>query len=167
MSYEQLPEGTYAGRVIPQSDGNGQASIVFGESTKKGTPYASVKLEITEGEFTGRFTFWTGYMTTKTIVKTVKALHAMGFQGNRLTAFLDQKPNTAIAFGIAHEEYEGKVRAKVVWVGAAIEKLEPAKLDELSDQLAELLEAEESNGQSVLAGPGLGDDDPMPTGPGW
>jgi len=139
MNYEQLPEGVYVGCSIPFGGSSDQ--IMFGESTKKGTPYARVNLGILEGDQEGRSLYHDLYLTEKTIEKTVKALRSLGFKGEKLSDFQGQRPSDAVNFEITHEEYEGKVRAKVKWIGAAPKPLDAAKLDELSKTFSSVLAA--------------------------
>ena len=137
MSYDLLPEGEYSACVIPF--GTESASIQFGETPKKGTPYAGVRLGILDGEQSGKSIFCNRYLTEKTIVRTVNDLHKLGFKGNRLNEFVNQNPSTTVSITVEHEEHEGKVSARVKWINSAAIKLAPSDLDALSDKLEEEL----------------------------
>jgi hypothetical protein len=138
MRFEKLSEGVYTGCSIPFPDGN---QIVFGESSKKGTPYARINLGITEGEQSGHSIYHDLYLTDATIEKTVKALRSLGFKGDQFADFLKQRPCDGVQFEVVHEEYNGKTQAKVKWIGVAPKVLAPSDLDALSGKFSGLLTA--------------------------
>lgn len=114
-----IPAGTYPAVVVPQSLEGGAASAArFGESKDKGTPFVLVAFEILSGPQAGQRISWFGYFTDKTVDRTVESLRACGFHGDDLAAFSDQNPDIEVQIVVGHEEYEGKMRAKVQWVNS-------------------------------------------------
>jgi hypothetical protein len=116
-----IPQGTYeAVAYALDTEEFGRTFAQFGESKNKGTPQVVVNLEIvTEGEQAGRRIAWIGYFTDNTTQRTVESLRYMGFQGTDLAAAITQKLDRKVQIVVEHEEYDGKWRAKVVWVNRA------------------------------------------------
>lgn len=143
-----IPEDVYTACVVPMNVGGDMVSIVFGESSKKGTPQVTCKLGIVEGELSGESIYWTGYLTDKTVKRTVQALRALGFTGDKFADFLRQQPSQNVSIDVGHEEYNGNVRARVKFINTIQKQLEPSKIEELSKQFSD-----------VLGGNPLGDDE--------
>lgn len=73
-----------------------------------------VEFEILEGENAGEHITWFGYFTDAALSVTIKALRACGWTGNDLSDI--QGLDKEVALAINHEEYQGKVSARVQWV---------------------------------------------------
>lgn len=99
-----IPAGTYL--AVAQSTQWGKA--------KSGTKQVAVEFQIIDGSYAGHSITWFGYFTEKTWKRTCEALRYCGWKGDDLTNLgsLNQEVNIVIE----HEEYDGKLRAKVAWV---------------------------------------------------
>lgn len=81
--------------------------------TKKGDPCVVVSFEIAHGQ---RISWW-GYFTDKTQRRTIESLRHCGWDGDNLGDLSSISPESpTVELVIEHEEYEGKVRARVQWV---------------------------------------------------
>lgn len=60
---------------------------------------------------------WFGFFTDKTWKRSIEALRFFGWTGNDVTDLTGLDANV-VDLVIAHEEWEGKTRAKVQWVNA-------------------------------------------------
>jgi hypothetical protein len=58
---------------------------------------------------------WYGYFTEASAEYTVKALRTMGWQGDDLSD-LSSIRGVEVSIVVEHEDYEGKMRAKVRWI---------------------------------------------------
>lgn len=101
-----LPAGTYPATAIA-------ADAQFGR-TRKGHAQIALPFRIDEGEHAGQAITWFGFFTDKTRERTMESLRYCGWRGDDLSDLgpLDQQ----VEIVIEHEEYDGKVRAKVQWV---------------------------------------------------
>ena len=65
----------------------------------------------------------------------MKALRAVGFQGDDLSAIFDQTLNNKVQIVVDHDTYDGKTRAKVQWVNVpgagGFSFAKPMKRDEM------------------------------------
>ena len=88
-------------------------------TTDKGTDYIGIDFQILdEGEFFGHHITYYGYFSEKAFKWTLKAMRAAGFEGldmNDLSSIIDSECNIEVE----HDEWEGKVSAKVKWVNAS------------------------------------------------
>lgn len=100
-------------------------------ATKKEEPQVFLAFE--DIESVGQPPAYYGQFGDKTLVHTMKALRACGWKGSDISELerIDCGLNAnQVEIVVAHEEYEGVVRAKVKWVnapGKGITPLDPAK----------------------------------------
>lgn len=115
-----LRPGSYPAVVIPVSTEHGEVACQFGKSKNKGTPQVVVAFEILRGPDAGQTISWFGYFSDNVTAtdRTFAALRACGFTGDDLERFPDQRPTNEVEIVVGHEEYEGKMQAKVQWVNA-------------------------------------------------
>ena len=95
---------------------------------------------------------WFGYFATeKNAKRTIESLRYCGFKGEDLAAAGEQTLDQRVSLTIEHDEYDGKVRAKVAWVngqgggGYKIEK--PMAGDELRRFAASLKQHVKATGE--------------------
>lgn len=150
-----LSKGVYDGLVALQvSQDGGDIACKFGKSPAKGTPQVTVLCEVASGARIGESMEWIGYFSGGATDGTVRNLRALGFEGDDLDDFADQRPIKPFQFTVDDEEYKGKVRQKIVriGVGTSMAKSEVKALaDELRGKLAQFKAADEHP---------LGDDEP-------
>lgn len=137
MSADLIPEGFYdavAYKVATEDFGETYAQV--GNSPEKGTPQVVVNVEIVgEGEWAGRRIAYVGYFTDDSIQRTVESLRYFGFRGNDLAGLVTQQLDQRVQIVVRHEEWKGKVRAKIAWVnrpgGGALKLTQPMNKDNL------------------------------------
>lgn len=104
-----LPEGTYRAQGI-------QASLT---AAGNGTEQVAVVFNIVDpAEFVNQKITWFGFFTEKTLERTFKALRLCGWEGDNL-ADLSGVDANQVDIVVEHESYEGKTRARVLWVNEA------------------------------------------------
>lgn len=113
-----IPEGTF--RAARR---NGRGAIRVVEIGKNKTPCLEVDLRIIdEGPINGSAITFQGWLTDGAWKKTVEALRVLGWIGNDISEVPDLADAGALAneceIVIEHEEYNGKVRAKIAWLNA-------------------------------------------------
>lgn len=107
-----LNAGTYRGKAT-----RGKLGLT---STGK----EQVAVEFTFTDPPGQRLTWFGFFTDGTFDRTIESLRACGWKGNDLSEF--SHPDGALPAGmenevelvVEHEEYEGKVRARIAWVNS-------------------------------------------------
>lgn len=83
------------------------------------TEQVAVTFEITEeGEFHGHTIAWFGFFTEATAERTVQALRTCGWDGDDLSDLRGLDRNEVVLV-IEHDEYNGKVQARVKWINRA------------------------------------------------
>ena len=88
----------------------------FGRSGK-GTPYIAVRFEIPSGDTIT----WFGYFTRAALERTVESLRYCGWIGHDINRMReDGMGSKEPEIVVEHEEYEGKVRARVQWVNSGV-----------------------------------------------
>jgi hypothetical protein len=112
-----IPAGYYNAVAVPIRTDDSEAWVQFGE-TSNGNPQVVVQFAIMDGPQAGRRLAWFGYFTPDTTKRTVEALRLCGFRGDDLADLLTQKINQQVSIVVTHEEYKGKVSARVAWVNA-------------------------------------------------
>lgn len=130
-----IAEGYHNAVAIPVETDNGPKWAQFGV-TDNGKKYVTVSFEILDGEDAGQKIAWFGYFATeKNAKRTIESLRYCGFKGDDLSTVGGQQLDQRVSLTVEHDEYDGKVRAKVAWVngtgggGYKIEK--PMANDEL------------------------------------
>jgi len=101
-----IPAGIYTAKATGSFD--------FGTSSG-GTEQVAVEVEILEGNEAGHFMTWFGFFTEKTSERTVESLRLLGWQGDDITK-LEGLGSRRVSIVVEHEEYQGKVSAKIQWV---------------------------------------------------
>lgn len=111
-----LPTGTY--KAVATENPDDGSYVRFGE-TSKGKTEATVMFEVIEGVHTGQRITWRAYFATeKNAKRTIEGLRQCGFTGDDLAAATSQTLDKPVDIVVAHEEYNGRVSAKVQWVNA-------------------------------------------------
>lgn len=112
-----LPPGTYnAVAALIKTEAGEDTYIQFGHSKEKGTPQACINFEITDGDYAGHRIAWVGFFTEKTTKRAFETLRLCGWKGDDLMGALAQELTNLVSIVVDHEEWNGKVRAKVQWV---------------------------------------------------
>jgi len=115
-----IAKGTWPAVAVPIISQNTGEELMcqFGYSGNKGTPQVGVCFEFTAGPNSGDRITWIGYLTENTEERTLQSLRIIGFKGDDLDKFNDQRPDQEVHLVIEHEENpkDGKVYAKVAWV---------------------------------------------------
>ncbi len=103
-----IDAGTYRAKAVSAALGN----------TSTGKEQLGIEFELMDVDgVAGPHITYYGYFTDAALEFTVKALRACGWKGTDLTDLAGLTDNE-VSLVIAHEEYEGKVTAKVQWVNA-------------------------------------------------
>lgn len=100
-----IGEGTFKARGLEAELG----------TTDSGKEQVAVLLELLEGDDQGKHITWYGYFTEATTDRTLEALRLLGWQGDDLSDLRGIDANEVYAV-IIHDEYDGKVRAKVNFI---------------------------------------------------
>ncbi len=118
-----IAEGEY--RVTP--------GVAFIDNTSKGTYFVGVPFTAEEERI-----IWRGWLSEKTMERTLKSLKLMGWTGTDPFTDLRGIGSRDVQIVIRHEEYEGKVRAAVAFVNSIRKKpvAPPAHLVELAKRIA-------------------------------
>lgn len=106
MDTPRIPKGRYRARSL-------QAE--FGFSPNKGTEQVVVEFELLDDQWRGERVTWIGYFTEKTTERTMEALRFCGWSGDDVTDLVGLG-TSEVSLVIDHEEYDGKLQAKVQWV---------------------------------------------------
>jgi hypothetical protein len=131
-----LPNGNYIGRVAVQYTDQGEKAADIGRSMIKSTPQVTVLCEVASGPHIGEQMPWTGYLSGKAVGRTLLALRLMGFEGDELDDFPDQRPEAEFSFTVGNDDYNGKVTQKIQWINPVGQALD---LKELSAQIRPML----------------------------
>jgi hypothetical protein len=109
---EMLEEGTYRGRASRAKLG------------KTSTGKEQVAVEFTFVDPPGRRMTWFGFFTEATFDRTIEALRYCGWTGTDLADFaaadglLPPGMDQEVELVVEHDEYKGKVSAKIAWVNS-------------------------------------------------
>lgn len=146
FSAKILPKGRYSAKAT------GPAQFV---TSKGGTEGVAVEFEITKGDHAGHRMLWTGYLTDKTIDRTMDSLRYMGWKSDDLLdtmsvgVLLDE-----VELDCAPEEYEGKLRTRIQWVNKpGLGKLQGALDQTAAKLLAARLKAKAVESRTRLGTP--------------
>lgn len=136
-----LPAATYPAVVVPVETPNGPVSIQWGPGSEKSPFTAAVTFEVLSGPYAGQRITAFLYFGEKSAPHSMKGLRAAGFTGDDIDKFSDQNPDIECQIVVGHETYQGKTRAKVLWInqagggGFVFEKqLSPSELRKFSAQ---------------------------------
>jgi hypothetical protein len=145
-----LSKGVYDGLVAIQIGQEGdELACKFGKSAAKGTPQVTVLCEVASGPRIGESMEWTGYFSGGATDGTIRNLRALGFEGDDLDAFADQRPTKAFQFTVDDDEYNGKVRQKIVRIGTDT-SLKAPELKALANELRGKLSQFKGSDESAL-----------------
>lgn len=115
MSSNLIAESFVSAVAVQVDTPDGPSFVQFGESSTQ-KPQVCINFEILEGDDAGRRIAWFGYFTEGAAQRTVESLRYCGFKGNDLAMAVTQDLDQVVQLQIKHEEYKGKVSAKVAWV---------------------------------------------------
>lgn len=111
-----IPEGRYMAVPVPVPTDAGGVYAQFGV-TDSGKEQVVIQFEIAEGPEAGRRIAWFGYFTTeKGTRRTLESLRYCGWRGTDLAAI--GKLELPVSITIEHDEYNGRVSAKVAWINS-------------------------------------------------
>ena len=85
--------------------------------TKKGDPQVAVTFRLLDDEVADQELTWYGYFTEKTKTRTLESLVHAGWDGEDPDE-LAGLGTTEVSLVVAHEEYNGRVSARIQWVNA-------------------------------------------------
>ena len=134
-----IPAGTYDAEVISDS--------LFSNSSKKGSRQVAVSLRTDAGDIT-----WIGYLSDKAMPYTEANLATMGYDGESASSVKGAR----IQIVVEHEEYEGKVQARVKYIneaGGGLARFTPMSPSEESIVKAKLKAA--ALARKAAKGPGV------------
>lgn len=97
-----IAPGTYKARAV---------SAAMEKSGEKGSDQVHVNFRLESGEELD----WFGYFTEKTESRTLESLVLCGWNGEDFITFAGITAND-VNVVIEHEEYKGKMRARIAWV---------------------------------------------------
>jgi hypothetical protein len=173
-----FPEGRFPAVVAIQNTEHGPMAVQWSKAGT-GTVQAVVQFEVLRGPEARRRISWFGSLTEKSEDFTLKALRTCGFTGADIDKFYAQQPENEVELVVRHEEYNGKIRAKVAFIndpqgGVKIEHpIQGAELKKFAAQLKNKLKSiPEVKGTAAVreepsaapAGERPDDDVPPPTG---
>lgn len=76
----------------------------------------AVEIEFLDLAVTPRTLWWYGYFTPNALESTVKALRAMGWEGDDLATL--QLQDREVEVVVEHEDYKGVTRPRIRWINA-------------------------------------------------
>lgn len=103
----RVPSGTYRARGVPGSAQLGK--------TDAGNPQLAASFEIIDESHAGTFVPWYGYFTDKTKKRTLESLRLAGWSNDDIGE-IEGFGDTEVDIVVEHNEWEGKVSARVAWV---------------------------------------------------
>lgn len=120
---EMVPVNIYRAMATPFDTDNGPSYVQFGTS-RAGGEQVGMQFEIISGPESGRRVPWYGsFSETKgekakktPAQRTIESLRLCGFKGNDLATLPSQELNQEVSITVEHNEWEGKVTARVQWV---------------------------------------------------
>jgi hypothetical protein len=105
-----IPEATYRARGAIGSAQLGH--------TNDGAPQLAAAFIISEGEHAGKSVPWYGYFTDKTKKRTLESLRIAGWSNDDI-GDIEGFGDTEVDIVVEHNEWDGKVTARVAWVNRA------------------------------------------------
>jgi hypothetical protein len=103
-----FPQGIFTAAVIDK--GLGRSS--------KGTAQVFVSFQAKDGEAAGQTIAWYGSFSDAALPYTMEKLRTTGFAGDDLSDISSVGSAGDVQIVVAHEKYEGKIRAKVQFINA-------------------------------------------------
>jgi hypothetical protein len=107
-----IEAGTYMMRAT-----DAELGFTAGGEGKDSKPQVAVLLEFVDGPHKGSTLTWYGYFTEKSKPITVRALRALGMQGNNIAEALDTIRGETSCVVEVENDLEGNARPRVRWVG--------------------------------------------------
>lgn len=124
-----IPIGVYPAVLVPTTGDDGTHLLRFAKSGEKGDGSLQCVgyFKITRGRYAGRNVIWFGYMTEGSYERTMKSWRYCGWKGADIN---NPGPmNQEVEIEVEHNEWNGKVSARVAWVnppgGGAIQLKNP------------------------------------------
>ncbi len=115
---ELVPAGYYDAVAIATPNEDGSSSYARLAFAKNDTRQVCALFEITSGPHVGERLVWFGFFTKDAGKRTVESLRIMGLKGNDLGALETTPLDQRVSIKVGHDEWEGKVRARVDFVNA-------------------------------------------------
>ncbi len=106
-------------------------------STSKGTDYVGVTFTV-EGQ-QEKIT-WSGWLTDKTVDRTLEALRTMGWEGEEITELATV--NRTVSITVSHEEFNGETRPRVQWINPVRVHMTGDAKKALSDRIRDRIRAQ-------------------------
>jgi hypothetical protein len=105
MSTPRIPAGTYRARCK-------SAELCL---TSSGKEQIQAMFELIDPDFDKETVPWWGFFTEKTAERTMQSLRYCGWRGDDITD-LDGVTANEVEIVVEHNDYNGKVNARVAWV---------------------------------------------------
>ena len=115
MSSELVSQGNYRAVARQMQTDEGLVWAQFSQP-KNGTTQVVISFEILDGMWAGRKVAWFGSFSEKAYERTLQALRYCGMKGDDLMTLPDQVLDQEVSIVVEHNEWEGKVTARVAWV---------------------------------------------------
>lgn len=139
-----IPEGKYKARAALMHDNEtGQQVYARIGYSSGGTECVEVRFKLEGGEEK----LWKGWLTDKTIKRTMKALRHLGSKSDDLRKLGEQKLENEVEVEVKHESYKGTTDAKI----DRINPLTPGEssVDELAERVLRVLAGKQSKPQDT------------------
>lgn len=105
-----INEGVYTGKAV-----NSDIRI-----SGKGTEWIEVDFEVTDEDGKDHTVAWRGFLTDKTIDRTIESMRLCGWHGDDIAdAMKDGLGIRSVDLVIQHEEYKGKITPRIAFVNSA------------------------------------------------
>lgn len=107
------------------------------DTTNSGTDFISADFEIVDMDENKFKVEWRGWLTEKTMERTLKSLRLMGWDGDDIYEDLSSAKRNKVQIDVRHEEYKGKTTARVAFINelnpdpVALEKKRAAMREKL------------------------------------
>lgn len=130
--------------IAPEGKFEERASSIGVETTMKGDDYISVDFEVATMDEDIFKVEWRGWLTDKTMERTLKSLRLMGWEGDDIYGDLSTAKRNKVQIDVRHEEYKGKTTARVAFINelnpdpVALEKKRETMRAKLREQAKKL-----------------------------
>ncbi len=129
-----IPVGNYPAVAVRVAGDDGNFLARFARSST-GSGQVLVYFEFLAGPHAGARLPWFGFFTKDSHVRTLESLRLLGWTGDDVMAINSQACDQEVSITVEHNEYEGKIHARVAWVnrpgGGVITLKNPMTIDEL------------------------------------
>lgn len=113
---EMIPAGRYPGVAVTVVLEDGASALAQFAHTKDNKAQVCIHFEILEGEWQGTRLPWIGYFSQAAAARTIQSLRYAGWKGTDFYAIKPGDLPNQVDVTVEHDEYEGKVRARIAWV---------------------------------------------------